>query len=65
MIPSQDMSSELPGDVPGEAAVLAEAALSEDWSRPEEDVAWSHLQGQSLFRNPQGISKTGIPRAGL
>ena len=49
----------------GEAAVLAEAALSEDWSRPEEDVAWSHLQGQSLFRNPQGISKTGIPRAGL
>jgi len=30
--------------VPGEAALLAEAALKEDWSRPEEDVAWSHLQ---------------------
>ncbi len=29
--------------VPGEAALLAEAALA-DWSRPEEDAAWSHLQ---------------------
>ena len=30
--------------VPGEAALLAEAALAGDWCRPEEDVAWSHLQ---------------------
>lgn len=35
---------EEPAVVPGEAALLAEAALTEDWSRPEEDVAWSHLQ---------------------
>jgi hypothetical protein len=30
--------------VPGEAALLAEAALAADWLRPEEDAAWSHLQ---------------------
>jgi len=29
--------------IPGEAALLSEAALS-DWNRPEEDAAWSHLQ---------------------
>jgi hypothetical protein len=27
--------------VPGEAALLAEAALAVDWLRPEEDAAWS------------------------
>jgi hypothetical protein len=27
-----------------EAALLSEAALAEDWSRPEEDAAWAHLQ---------------------
>jgi len=27
-----------------ETALLSEAFLSEDWSRPEEDEAWSHLQ---------------------
>ncbi|HZB46835.1 MAG TPA: hypothetical protein VE360_16375 [Pyrinomonadaceae bacterium] len=27
-----------------EAALLSEQALAEDWSRPEEDEAWSHLQ---------------------
>jgi hypothetical protein len=27
-----------------EAALLSEQALAEDWSRPEEDAAWSHLQ---------------------
>ena len=31
-------------EMPGEAALLAEAALAADWSRPEEDAAWSHLQ---------------------
>ena len=27
-----------------ETALLSERALAEDWSRPEEDTAWSHLQ---------------------
>jgi hypothetical protein len=27
-----------------ETALLAEAALAEDWNRPEEDAAWSHLK---------------------
>ena len=26
-----------------EIALLSEAALAEDWNRPEEDEAWSHL----------------------
>jgi hypothetical protein len=31
-------------EVPGEAALLAEAVLAADGNRPEEDAAWSHLQ---------------------
>ncbi len=27
-----------------EITLLSEAALAEDWERPEEDAAWSHLQ---------------------
>jgi hypothetical protein len=27
-----------------ETALLSEQALGEDWNRPEEDAAWSHLQ---------------------
>lgn len=27
-----------------EITLLSETALSEDWNRPEEDEAWSHLQ---------------------
>lgn len=27
-----------------ETALLSEAALAEDWNRPEEDRAWAHLQ---------------------
>jgi hypothetical protein len=27
-----------------ETALMSEAALGEDWNRPEEDAAWSHLQ---------------------
>ena len=27
-----------------EVTLLSEAALAEDWNRPEEDAAWSHLQ---------------------
>ena len=29
-------------DIP-ETVLLSEAALAEDWGRPEEDAAWSHL----------------------
>ena len=29
-----------------ETALLSESALAEDWNRPEEDEAWSHLQSQ-------------------
>jgi hypothetical protein len=32
-----------PGAIGDETALLSEAALA-DWSRPEEDAAWSHLQ---------------------
>ena len=32
-----------PAAVPGETALLSEAALA-DWNRPEEDAAWAHLQ---------------------
>jgi len=27
-----------------ELAILSEPALAEDWNRPKEDLAWSHLQ---------------------
>ena len=27
-----------------EAALLSEAALAQNWNRPEEDAAWSYLQ---------------------
>jgi hypothetical protein len=27
-----------------ETALLSEAALADDWNRPEEDTAWAHLQ---------------------
>ena len=33
-----------PAAHPHEMALLSEAALAEDWNRPEEDAAWSHLQ---------------------
>lgn len=29
-----------------ESAFLSEEALAEDWLRPEEDEAWSHLQSE-------------------
>ena len=32
-----------------ETALLSEAALAEDWNRPEEDAAWSHLQQVQSF----------------
>jgi hypothetical protein len=27
-----------------DASLLSEAALAQDWDRPEEDTAWAHLQ---------------------
>lgn len=30
-----------------ETALLSEQSLAEDWNRPEEDEAWSHLQEAS------------------
>jgi len=35
---------ERPGAGALESALLSEAALADDWNRPEEDEAWSHLQ---------------------
>ena len=35
---------EKPATVVSETALLSEAALAEDWDRPEEDEAWSYLQ---------------------
>ena len=35
---------EEPPALPQETALLSEAALAEDWNRPEEEAAWSHLQ---------------------
>jgi hypothetical protein len=32
-----------PAPAGAECALLSEAALAEDWSRPEEDAAWAHL----------------------
>ena len=31
-----------------DAALLSEAALAEDWNRPEEEAAWAHLQPGKL-----------------
>ena len=33
-----------PAPVIAETALLSEAALAEDWLRPEEDEAWEYLQ---------------------
>ena len=33
-----------PAPFANETALLSEVALAEDWNRPEEDAAWSHLQ---------------------
>lgn len=35
---------EEPSPLVSETALLSEAALAEDWNRPEEDAAWSYLQ---------------------
>ena len=35
---------EEPSTIISETALLSEATLAEDWNKPEEDAAWSHLQ---------------------
>jgi hypothetical protein len=35
---------EEPSTGASENALLSEASLAEDWNRPEEDEAWSHLR---------------------
>ena len=35
---------EEPVSARAETALLSEASLAQDWLRPEEDAAWSHLQ---------------------
>ena len=35
---------EEPATGASESALLSEQALAEDWNRPEEDAAWSHLR---------------------
>ncbi len=37
---------EKPATDVSETALLSEAALAEDWNRPEEDEAWSYLQSE-------------------
>jgi len=37
-------SNESEAESPLECPLLSEAALAEDWNRPEEDVAWAYLQ---------------------
>jgi hypothetical protein len=48
-----------PAAIPGEPAQRAEPALAADWSRPEEDAAWSHLQPAKGVRSqPEDLEPT-------
>jgi mRNA interferase MazF len=38
-----------PAVYPNETAMLSEESLAKDWNRPEEDVAWAHLQKVPSF----------------
>ncbi|MCI0538223.1 MAG: hypothetical protein L0Z50_23700 [Verrucomicrobiales bacterium] len=41
--PAKAVVTILPDDE-NQTALLSELSLAEDWNRPEEDSAWSHLQ---------------------
>ncbi len=43
LVTIQDEEPRLPAD---ERALSSEAALAEDWNRPEEEAAWSHLSSR-------------------
>ena len=36
--------NEEPTSLTQETTIVSERSLAEDWNRPEEDAAWSHLQ---------------------
>jgi hypothetical protein len=40
------------GEPAHETALLSEAALAEDWSRPVEDAAWAQLQRENSHSEP-------------
>jgi len=40
-----------PALIVAETALLSEAALAEDWLRPEEDEAWAYLQRATSHPN--------------
>ncbi len=42
--PGRALLTWLEPDTAHEPALMAEAALSQDWLNPEEDAAWAHLQ---------------------
>lgn len=42
--PGRALLTWLEPDAADEPALLAEAALAQDWLDPEEDAAWAHLQ---------------------
>jgi len=37
-----------------ETSLLAEKSLAEDWLKPEEDKAWSHLQTINILQRVHG-----------
>lgn len=47
--PQRALVTLLDEGIESETALLSEAALSEDWERPEEDEAWRHLQQEPQF----------------
>lgn len=42
--PGRALLTWLEPDTAHEPALMAEAALAQDWLNPEEDAAWAHLQ---------------------
>ena len=51
-VPDADFASDIQAGIDArrdslDPALLSESALAVDWSRPEEDEAWSHLQRAS------------------
>ena len=44
-----------------ETPILSERSLAEDWDRPEEDVAWSHLHISDALDHLRYWSSTALP----
>ena len=47
------------GPITHETALLGERALAEEWSRPEEDSAWSYLQPARQFDGQDRLTRSG------